>query len=46
MHPEKHALLTELVELRIAIQQARADKLVKDTKNKRRHDCEEDVVEG
>jgi hypothetical protein len=45
MHSEEHTLLTELVELRVSIEQTSRDVLIEDTKNKGRHNCEENVVE-
>ena len=46
MHLEEDALLAELVELRVAVEEAGRDKLVEDAHDKGREDGEEDVVEG
>ena len=39
VHAEKHTFLTELVQLRIPIEQAGGDELVKDSQHKWRQDC-------
>lgn len=46
VHLEEDALLAELVELRVAVEQAGGDELIKDTHDEGRKDGEEDVVEG
>ncbi len=46
MHLEEDALLAELIELRIAIEQSGRYELVKNANHKWWEDCEKDVVEG
>ena len=46
MHFEEDALLAELVELRVAVEEARGYELVEDAEDEWREDGEEDVVEG
>lgn len=45
MHLEEDALLAELVELRVAVEEAGGDKLVEDAHDEGRKDGEKDVVE-
>lgn len=46
VHLEEDALLPELVELRVAVQQAGRDELVEDAHDEGGKDGEEDVIEG
>lgn len=45
MHSEEHALLTQLVELRVSIKQTCRDVLIENAKDEGRHNREQDVVE-
>lgn len=45
MHLEENALLTKLVELWIAVQQAGGDELIKYPHDEGRKDGEEDIIE-
>ena len=45
VHLEEDALLAEAVELRVAVQEASGDELVKDSHHEGGEDGEEDVVE-
>ena len=46
MHLEKGTLLAEPIQLRIAVEEARADELVEDAHGEGWENGEEDVVEG
>lgn len=45
MHLEKDSFLSKAVELRVAIKKAGGYELVEDSHDKRRENCEEDIVE-
>ena len=45
VHLEEDALLAELVQLRVAVEEAGGDKLVKDAHDEGRKDGKKDVVE-
>lgn len=45
VHLEEDTTLRELVELRVAVQEAGGDKLIKDAEDERWEDCKEDIVE-
>jgi hypothetical protein len=46
MHFEEGILLSQLIELRVSVQETSRDKLVKYADHQRRGNSEEDVVEG
>lgn len=46
VHFEEKTALGKLIELRIAVEKAGADELVKDSQDKGRKNGEEDVIEG
>ena len=46
MHFEKGILLSQLIELRVSVQETSRDKLVEYADHQRRGNSEEDVVEG
>ena len=46
VHLEEDPFLPQLVELRVSVEESGGNELVEDTHDKRRKDCEEDVIEG